>query len=418
MVNEFYNVIEVGMQSRIRSCAALLIIAGNKERTLMKTKKQIIIIALTLLISIASVSLVAAMIIPSAEELLTQSLETMETIKDGHAIVEVTMETPVETRNGTFEVWTKFSEEPEGRPSLRLEVLEASKAELVGVTAVSDGDQSWLYDPNRDIVIVGRAEEIAPLIAEKMAGFEGLWQHDSNFDPENADLPKTPAEVVAKLLEHYTAERNGQEQIAGSDADKLRLVPIPEQMPDELRAAGGFINLWLRTNDQLPLAMEYAEGAIGYGKIQASIAEINTGLDASIFTFVIPDSTEVIQATELLANWEPTELPADFEVLTPTTLPEGAVQAGTQQIAGSIVQRFNLPDGLSFFVAQGIAMPLDPPAEASISETVIVRGVEAISYTNDTATRSLLSWIEEDNSFLIGGDLTPEQAVAIAESLQ
>ena len=384
----------------------------------MKTKKQIIIIALTLLLSIASVSLVAAMIIPSAEELLTQSLETLETIEDGHAIVEMTVEMPEETRSGTFEVWAKFSEEPEGRPSLRVEVLEASKAELMGVTAVSDGDQSWLYDPNRDIVIAGRAEEIAPLIAEKMAGFEGLWQHDSNFDPENAALPKTPAEIVAKLLEHYTAERNGQEQIADSDAYKLRLVPIPEQMPDELRAAGGFINLWLRTNDQLPLAMEYAEGAIGYGKIQASLAEINTGLDESKFTFVIPDSTEVIQATELLANWEPAELPTDFAVLTPTALPEGAVQAETQQIAGSIVQRFNLPVGQSFFVAQGIAMPLDPPAEASISETVIVRGVEAISFTNDAATRSLLTWIEGDNSFLIGGDLTPEQAVAIAESLQ
>lgn len=383
----------------------------------MKTKRLIIIV-LTLLLSIASVSLVAAMIIPSADELLTQSLETLETIEDGHAIVEVSVELPEETVGGTFEVWGKFSDEPEGRPSLRVEVLESSKAELAGVTVVSDGDQSWLYDPNRNTVIVGRAEEIAPLIAEKLAEYEGAWQHDGDLDPENAEWPQTPAEAVAKMLEYFTAERDGQEQVAGSEAYRIRLVPIPEQMPDEMRAAGGFFNLWLRTSDQLPLAMEYAEGAVGYGKIQATLAEINAGLDDSIFTFVIPDGTMTLQAADLLAKWEVKELPADFEMLTPTTLPEGAVQAETQQLAGAVVQRFNLPDGQSFFVAQGTTLPLDPPVEATSNETVIIRGVKANSYTNEDETRSLLAWNEKDIFYLIGGDLSPEQAMAIAESLQ
>lgn len=384
----------------------------------MKTKKRLIIIVMTLLLTIASVGLAAAMIIPSADELLTQSLETLETIEDGHAVVEVMAEMPDKTLNSTFEVWGKFSQEPERRPSFRVEVLEASKDELVGVTAVSDGDQSWLYDPNRNVVVVGRAEEIAPLIAEKMDGHEGAWQYDGDFDHENGEIPKTPAEVVAKLLEYFTAERDGQDQIAGSEAYRLRLVPIPEQMPDEMRAAGGFVNLWLRSSDQLPLAVEYAEGAVGYGKAQASLAEINTGLDDSIFTFVIPDGVQVIEATDLIEEWQARELPADFTLLTPTELPEGAVQAETEQIAGTMVQRFSLPDGQSFFVAQGAPMPLDPPAEATRNETVTVRGVEARLFTNDQETRSLLAWTEEDIFYLIGGDLTSEQALAIAESLQ
>lgn len=384
----------------------------------MKTKKRLIIIVMTLLLTIASVGLAAAMIIPSADELLTQSLETLETIEDGHAIVEVTAEMPERTLSGTFEVWGKFSQEPEGRPSFRVEVLEASKDDLVGVTAVSDGDQSWLYDPNRNIVIVGRAEEIAPLLAEKMDGHEGDWWHDGEFDPDNPEIPETPAEIVAKLLEYFTAERDGQDQIAWNEAYRLRLVPIPEQMPDEMRATGGFVNLWLRSSDQLPLAVEYAEGAVGYGKAQASLAEINTGLDESIFTFVIPDGVQVIEATDLLEEWEARELPADFTLLTPTELPEEAVQAETEQIAGAMVQRFNLPDDQSFFVAQGTPVPLDPPAEATRSETVTVHGVEARLFTNDTETRSLLAWNEEGISYLIGGDLEPEEALAIAESLQ
>jgi hypothetical protein len=63
-------------------------------------------------------------------------------------------------------------------------------------------------------------------------------------------------------------------------------------------------------------------------------------------------------------------------------------------------------------------MPLDPPAEATRSETVTVRGIEGRLFTNDTETRSLLAWNEDSISYLIGGDLTPEQALAIAESLQ
>jgi outer membrane lipoprotein-sorting protein len=367
------------------------------------------------------VGLLAAVIIPSADELLTQSLETLETVTDGHAIVEATAELPEKTVSGTFEVWGKFSADPDGRPSVRVEVLTASEAELVGLTAVSDGTQSWLYNPNRNTVVVGQAEELAPLLVEKFAGYEGEWGHGGDFDPETADIPETPAEAVAKMLEYFTAERNGQEEVAGTDAYLLRLIPIPEQMPDEFRVAGGYINLWLRTGDKLPLAAEYAEGALGYGKVQATLAEINTGLDDSIFTFVIPEGVEVIEATELVAELgalEHSSEAVDFETLTPTDLPEETIVAETQQIGGAVIQRYNLPEGRSFVVAQGPSMPLDVPAEATSTETVIVRGVEGTLYGNDEDTRALLTWSEGEVSFLVGGDLSAEQAAAIAESLQ
>ena len=387
----------------------------------MNTKRRTILIALTVLIAVVSVGLLAAVIIPSADELLTQSLETLETVTDGHAIVETTVELPEKTVSGTFEIWGKFSADPDGRPSVRVEVLAASEAELVGLTAVSDGTQSWLYNPNRNTVVVGQAEELAPLLAEKIAGYEGEWGHSGDFDPETADIPETPADAVAKMLEYFTAERNGQEEVAGTDAYLLRLIPIPEQMPDEFRIAGGYINLWLRTGDKLPLAAEYAEGALGYGKFQATLAEINTGLDDSIFTFVIPEGVEVIEATELVAELEALEHSneaVDFETLTPTDLPEEAIAAETQQIGGAVIQRYNLPEGRSFVVAQGPSMPLDVPAEATSTETVIVRGVEGTLYSNDEDTRALLTWSEGEVSFLVGGDLSAEQAAAIAESLQ
>ena len=67
---------------------------------------------------------------------------------------------------------------------------------------------------------------------------------------------------------------------------------------------------------------------------------------------------------------------------------------------------------------EGTNLPIERPAEATSSESVLVRGLEGTLYTNDSATRTLLTWNEESLWILIGGDLSPAEALAIAESLQ
>jgi outer membrane lipoprotein-sorting protein len=387
----------------------------------MKPKKRVIIIAFLIVLLVASVGLAAATMIQSADELLTQSLETLETITSGHAVVTATVDLPDQSLSSTFEIWGKLDAGPDGEPAFRIEVQKVSESEMAGVIAVTDGSQFWLYSPNRETVVVGTAKELAPILAEKMAEYAGQWDRGGEYSHENMDELDNPADAVAKLLEYFTAERAGQEPIGSNEAYRLRLVPIAEKMPVEFRAVGGFVNLWLRNSDHLPLAIEYAEGALGYAKVEATFVEINTDLDDSMFTFVIPEGTEVIQAGDLLREYDKMGLPADpvdLEFLTPGQLPQEAVAAEPQQIAGAVVQRFNMPGDQSFVIAQGAAMPLDPPEGAAAPEDVMVRGVEGALFTNSEATRTLLAWSEGNIFFLIGGDLSPEQALAIAESLQ
>jgi outer membrane lipoprotein-sorting protein len=387
----------------------------------MRTRKRTFIFILLVLLAIASVGLVAAAAIPSADELLTNSLEALESATKGHAIVEVSAELPDNDLNATFELWGQRDAGPNGEPAIRMEVLSASKEELVGVIAVSDGTQSWLYDPTRNTVIVGNAEEMAPLLAERLAEHEGQWEHEGSYDPDGTAVPQTPEEVVANLLNYFSAERNGSQIVAGTEAYQLRLVPIPEQMPDEIRAAGGFVNLWLRNSDQLPLGAEYAESAAGYVKVEATQVEVNEDLPVNVFTFAIPAGVEVKEATQLLEEMEARQQALeeiDFVALVPSYLPDGSTSNGQQQIGAVIVDRYNLPDDKSFVIAQGYSMPLDVPAEATSTESIEVRNLEGVLHTNDTATRSLLTWIEGEISFAIGGDVSPDQALAIAESLQ
>lgn len=385
----------------------------------MKINKRTTIIVLTLLLFVVTAGFTAAMMIPNADELMAQSLETLEGVTNGHAIIEAELDVQDETAAGTVEVWGKLNAGPNGEPAARIEVLDASQPEMIGLTAVTDGTQFWLFDPNTNKVVTGQVAEMAAVLMQQMAAHEGDWQPEGELDL--TELPQTPAEAVAKLLEYVTAERDGTEAVGSTNAYRLRLVPIPEQMPEELRAAGGYLNVWLRTSDQLPLGVEYAEGALGYGRITATMAEINTELDESIFTFSIPEGAEVIDALDLLAEMaEELEaaVPADFTPLTPTYLPAAARAAETSEIAGAVVQRFMLPDDLSFFVAQGVGMPIDAPAEATGSESVTVRGVTATLFANDEGTRTLLGWSEGEYTFIVGGDLSADEALAVAESLE
>lgn len=387
----------------------------------MKLKKQTAIAIGVVLLLLASVGLVAAMMIPSAEELLTSSIETLEGITTGYGKVALDIQTPEQDFDGTFEAWVKRDAGPNGEPAVRVVVLGADQSELIGQTLVSDGSQFWFYDPQQNTVIVGQAEEIAPLLLERLEQYEGQWPHEHEFDPETAEVPQTPAEIVAKVLEYFTVERNGSGDIGEYEVDTLRLVPIADKMPEEVRLAGGFINLWLRSSDQLPIVVEYAEGSMGAFTIEASEVEVNEPIADSVFSFTIPEGTEVIEAVDLLNEMEALKQTVDVEevgALTPSELPMGATPDDAEQIGTTVVQRFTLPDGLSFVIAQGPSVPQDVPAEATSSEFVIVRGLEGILHTNDEATRSLLLWQEGDEFVLIGGDLSPEQALTLAESLQ
>lgn len=403
---------------------------------LNRTTLRRTILILGLILIVASVGLVAALTQPDAAELLTQSLYTLQTITDGHAIVEVQADLPDQSLSGTFEVWARVpvmetaDETAENGhmtmvtpPAFRLEVREVSEAEWQGLVAVSDGTQFWLYSPAQNTVLTGTAEEVANLAAEYLSqhadDMPQLTPPTDATTDDAADMPDSPEAAVTKLLAYVTAERTGAEPVGESNAYALRLVPIPEKMPQEVRAAGGLVNVWLRTSDQLPLAVEYTGGVMGAGKVTATLAEINTGLADELFTFAIPEGAEVIQIADLVAEWAAAQVaPADFDALVPTYLPDAARLDGISQVRGAVVQRYNLPDGQSFVVAQGAAIPVDVPAEATHSESVAVRGGEGTLYANDTATRTLLTWTEGEFTFWIGGDLTPDQARQIADSLQ
>ena len=196
---------------------------------------------------------------------------------------------------------------------------------------------------------------------------------------------------------------------------------VAERLPEQLALLGGYLNLWLRVDDLFPLKLEFAESALLYAVIEATTAEINSDFPNTVFNFEVPEDAELVPVEEVLAKMESSyqgALESDYELLSATVMPEGATSGNFRRVGETFVQRFDLPEDKSFFIAQGAVIPLDPPRESSTPETVAVRGVSGKLFTSADNDRALLSWNENGLFFVIGGDLSSDQVLLIAESLK
>jgi len=382
------------------------------------TRNRKLLLPIGALLAVVALAAVVMMVRASADDLLHQSARLLADATNGHAVLSFEFDAPEKSGSGTVEVWGQKEAGPNGEPAFRLEILEASaeRAEAVGITAVSDGIQVWIYHPDKNTVYEGTIAELKERMKEGHG--EELTGHDLP-DYNEEEMPQTPEEAVDKLLQYFTAERVGAVDINGMAANQLRLVPIPEQMPDEFRVNGGLFDIWLRVDDTAPLGVEFSGAAVGSGKIIASELELDQAFDPTLFTFTIEEGVEVVQ----LADLEPPSLSleeaaavADFDLLTPDYLPAAARLAGINEVRGAVVQRYSLADGASFTIAQGAAGAASTPDGAD-GTPVTVRGLEGALYQDDDGTRTLLTWSDGLVTFWIGGDLTAETAIEIANSL-
>jgi outer membrane lipoprotein-sorting protein len=373
-------------------------------------KRRNILLVIGGIVLLAAVVSGFVLLQPSVEDILVQTLESVEMIEDAHAVVTVNFDTVEEKGSATVEVWGRKSEDGPG--AFRLEVLEASEEKAQGAVVVSDGENLWAYSPLENKVFVGTAEEAKELMADRepMHG---------DFDPADHEHPESAEEAVQMLLEYFTAEKSGTELVADQSAHLLKLEPIPDQMPAEYIAVGGYLNLWIDENRMLPLAVEYTGGSFGQINVTVTNLEINQGVDEARFTFEVPADAEVVRLADLAPqslSLAEAQSAAEFELLTPAETPAGATLVDVLEVRGAIVQRYTLPDGGSFSVAQGLSDQARQPDTEK--QTVEVRGVAGTLYTAEDGNQVILAWTEGELFYSIAGDLTADQALMVAESLQ
>ena len=354
----------------------------------MNTKRWI---ALSLLLVLA-LALAGCGTKITAEEIVAKMQETVDSTQDAHAVVVAEVNAQGIQLSAKAELWEQMPNK------VRAEVLEASQPSLVGTMLVSDGTNGWFYEPARNQVTVGKAEEIdTPLPQELLSGLQ---------------------QVIQEVLNATDVTLVGEETVAGRDAYILEATP-KQDATQQLLPGNGTATIWVDKDQWIVLKATYQAGAFGQGSMEVQSFELNPGLSTALFTFDPPEGTKVVdleaqQAVPL--TLDEAKAQAGFPLLVPGYVPASATLIEVFRADQAFVLRYDHSPDVAFTVFQG-PEEVGPPSLGQ-SQDLTVRGHDATAITDEAGGNTFLYWTENDITVTIAGRISLEEALQVAESLE
>jgi outer membrane lipoprotein-sorting protein len=341
---------------------------------------------------------------PTAEEIVDRIKEVEASTEDAHAVVEFALQAQGIDMEAVVELWEK-------KPSkLRAKVLEASEADLVGATSVTDGQRVWMYHPGENEVVTGELGEL---------GSEG----ERFFNPRQAI--EFMGEVTQWVLDTCRARLVGEEELDGVATYRLEFVPKEGEGTKLPIPMGSKVTLWVEQERWIVLQAHFKGAALGQGRMHVRSFEFNTGVPDDRFQFDIPAGAQVINVEDLgprHLTLDEAKAQAEFALLVPTYTPEGATLIEVLAVDGGFVLRYDHA-AVSFAIVQHPA----PAARGSTAPStgsafgrreVTVRGQQATLIADEARGNSLLAWREGGLSIEIAGSISQEEILKVAGSLQ
>jgi len=341
---------------------------------------------------------------PTAEEIVGKIKEVEASTEDAHAVVEFGLQTQGMDMEVVAELWEK-------KPNkLRAEVLEASDADLVGATSVTDGQRVWMYHPGENEVVAGELGEL---------GLEG----ERFFNPRQAI--EFMGEVIQWVLDTCRARLVGEEKLDGIVTYKLEFVPKKDEGTKLPIPIGSKVTLWVEQERWIVLQAHFEGAALAKGRMHVRSFEFNTGIPDGRFRFDIPAGARVINVEDLgptHLTLDEAKAQAEFSLLVPAYTPEGATLIEVLSVDGGFVLRYDHA-AVSFAIMQRPASAARGSIGPSTGDAferreVTVRGQQATLIADEARGNSLLAWREGDLSIEIAGSISQEEILKVAGSLQ
>lgn len=326
---------------------------------------------------------------PTAEEVIRKAAGQAKIITSGHATVSITSNDLSLVGPLVAEVW---SQKP---GQFRAEVRQTPIGNLAGLVAVSDGTNFWAYQQVKNQVIIGNKADFP----NGKTPFDALNQL-SDYN-----------QLVDKLLQNADAALLGNETIDGVSTYKLTLTPKPGDGSED----NPTITVWIDSSRFIPVkgVLTTEDGEFTF---QAKNIEINPQLSPALWSFTPPAGAEVVYARDL----QPETLTLDqaramssIRVMVPEQLPAGASLTKVQRVGQGVVQSYTFGT-TSFTIWAG-------PADAGrvslgrVAEQITIHGQPASVAT--AGGQTVVAWQESGFAYVITGDISKEDAIAIANSL-
>jgi outer membrane lipoprotein-sorting protein len=325
---------------------------------------------------------------PSAQEIVAKLREVEASTEDAHAVLEISIQGQME-EEVVVEVWEK-------RPNkFRGEVLEASDPELVGIVSVTDGHQGWAYNPSENEVIVGEAGQ------------------DERTDPRQ--ILQLAEDSIQQVLDASEVKLVGEENVAGVATYKLEF--IPKEGEESVLPVGSKAILWVDQQRWVVLQAHFIGDIFGEAWVRVRSFELNTGLADDNFQFEVPEGAQVIDIKDMQPKHltlDEARAQAEFTLLVPTYVPEGATLIDVFAVEGAFVLYYD-HSTTSFTVSQGLS-PVGETPDGQTSE-VTVRGQTGTLITDDLGN-GCLTWTEDGVVISIAGRISQDEIVKVAESMQ
>ena len=328
----------------------------------------------------------------TAEEIVARMQETVENTDDAHAVVTANIDAQGIQISLTAEVWEKA-------PNLLcVEVLDASESRFVGNLMVSNGEQAWLYEPDRSRVQMGAAGEVdMPLPQEMLTSLQ---------------------DEIQEVLDASDVELAGEESVVGREAYKLTVNPRQDAQ-QEFLPGNGTATLWVDKEQWIILKATYQANAFGAGDMEVKSFELNPGVADDLFHFEVPEGATVIDVKQQQPQpmtLDEAKAQAEFPLLVPGYVPEGVTLVEVFRVADSFVLRYDHSAVVSFAVVQGPELAGPPPLGQSQDTTV--RGQTATVVSDPAGGNIFLYWTEDGVTITVAGHISLEDALQVAESLE
>ncbi len=351
----------------------------------------------------------------SAEEIMQRMEAARDAMQDIRATVAFDFTSPEKSGSMLMETWLKKTDQTDAqdRPinMLRIEVREASDAQLQDARFVSDGEMFWVYHPDENRVLTGTREDLAEQPMTDAAG-----------------AARTFEDMLQRGLDAFDIEVLGEEQIAGQNTWKLRLTPASDTQQQLQLDRVVQVTMWVDEELALPLRIDVDASDMGRAMFEVRSLDIDSDLSADLFTFTVPEGAEVVNVAELAAQMRPRSLSleeaaaeVDFVLLSPADLPLDATLVDVQVIGDKMVIQNYVGSQVTFSIVQSsdeVAAERQPPIGSEV-QTITVRDQEATLVTSgDDQPGSLLRWVEDDVRIIVAGTLSADDAVRVAEALQ
>ncbi|NEU29259.1 DUF4367 domain-containing protein [bacterium LRH843] len=228
--------------------------------------------------------------VEDTEKIIENAVKAQENIESYYAEVKSSFQIEGESESSSYKEWN-------AKPNKhRLEMDD-------GYVYVSNGEKSWSYDKNENIVTT--------------------FDEPSDMSEEMPSESEMIREMLTEMMNSNHVIVGGKETIANRTTIHLSLEP-KEGQEDEFLIGSNY-DIWIDAETYMPLKMKW-DSEDFLSETEYTHIDYNIDIDENIFTFDIPESATVQTMEDLMPksiSLEELQRVATFTVPEFTYLPEG-----------------------------------------------------------------------------------------------